>query len=233
MGRASELRTPGLLARWPVIGVIMVVLGVGVFGVMVINLQTNGPLIPLDLAVANSLHATALQSPLFIKDMMIFGFYLGEHIIVGIGAALAIYFLYKRFWPELCMVVIAWAGEGAIWLYSSNYFNRPRPAFPQEVWHTMTVPSFPSGHVIAAVMCFVLLAYWAMPYMTSRLSKILVWVDAILIILFIGFSRLFIGDHYLTDVLAGYALGIAWFGLVFTSIELITRKRRNRHEQKK
>jgi undecaprenyl-diphosphatase len=159
-------------------------------------------------------------------DVMIFGFYLGEHIIVVIGVLLAIYFVYKRYWPELVMVVIAWAGEGAIWLYSSNYFNRPRPAFPQEVWHTMTAPGFPSGHVIAAVMCFCLLAYWAMPHLSSRLSKALVWLVAVAIILYIGFSRLFIGDHFLTDVLAGYALGIAWFGLVFTSVELITQKRK-------
>ncbi len=233
IGRANDLRTPGLLARWPVIGLVMVVLGLSVFSLMAINLQTNGPLIPVDLAVDNSLHATALQGLPFIKDMMIFGFYLGEPIIAGIGAALGLYFLYKRFWPELAMVVIAWSGEGAIWLNTSNYFNRPRPAFPQEVWHTMTVPGFPSGHVIAAVMCFGLLAYWAMPYLTSRFTKILVWVDAILVILYIGFSRLYVGDHYLTDVLAGYALGIAWFGLVFTSVELFIRKRRNRREQKK
>jgi undecaprenyl-diphosphatase len=38
---------------------------------------------------------------------------------------------------------------------------------------------------------------------------------------FIGFSRVFTGDHYLTDVLAGYALGLAWGGLVYTTMELI------------
>jgi membrane-associated phospholipid phosphatase len=36
---------------------------------------------------------------------------------------------------------------------------------------------------------------------------------------FIGFSRLYLGGHYLTDIIAGYALGLAWAGLVFTLIE--------------
>jgi undecaprenyl-diphosphatase len=51
-------------------------------------------------------------------------------------------------------------------------------------------------------------------------------VAALLIILFIGFSRVFVGDHYPTDILAGYALGIAWAGLVYTTVELMALRRR-------
>jgi len=43
--------------------------------------------------------------------------------------------------------------------------------------------------------------------------------------LFIGFSRIFVGDHYLLDVLAGYALGSAWSGLAYTLIELLFKRR--------
>ena len=64
---------------------------------------------------------------------MIFGFYLGEHVIVAIGAVLVVYFLYKRFWPELAMVLIAWGGEGAIWIVLSQYFDRSRPVFDVSV----------------------------------------------------------------------------------------------------
>jgi undecaprenyl-diphosphatase len=90
----------------------------------------------------------------------------------------------------------------------------------------MTSPGFPSGHSFSAVLCFGLLAYLLAPKMPSRFWKAAVIVAAVLIILFIGFSRIFVGDHYLTDVLAGYGLGIAWAGLVYTSVELISRKRR-------
>jgi membrane-associated phospholipid phosphatase len=225
-GWLGNLRTPVLLGQRPLIGLLMILLGGLVFGVLAISLQTNGPFIRLDVPLADSVHAAALQSSPFLRDAMIFGFYLGEHIIVAIGVLLALYFLYKRFWPELCMVAIAWAGEGAMWLVLSGHFQRARPVFTVPIWHQMTAPSFPSGHSISAVMCFGLLAYLVAPKMPSRFAKTVVIVTAVLIILYVGFSRIFLGDHYLTDVLAGYALGIAWFGLVYTGVELVAKRRR-------
>jgi len=220
----AHLHTPGLLARWPLIGVMLVLLGGLVFGALALNLQTHGPLLPVDVQVANDLHAFALQSSPVVRQIMIFGYYLGEHVIMAIGLILVLYFLYRRFWPGVFMVVIAWAAEGAIWVVLSAYYNRPRPVFDVAVWHQMTAPGFPSGHSIAAVMCFGLLAYLIAPKMPSRFWKAVVIVTAGLVILFIGFSRMFVGDHYLTDVLAGYGLGVALCGLVFTLVEVISRK---------
>ncbi len=220
----SNLRTPGLLARWPLIGLIMVVLGLSLFGVLAISLQTHSPLLVEDVQLTNDLHVIALQSSPAIRDVMIAGFYMGEHVIIAIGLILALYFLYKRFWPELAMVVIAWSGEGLIWTVLSQYFDRTRPIFAVSVWRQMQVPSFPSGHSMSAVMCYGLLAYLLAPRMPSRFWKVFVSLVALLIIVYIGFSRLFVGDHFVIDVLAGYGLGIAWFGLVFTTVELIARR---------
>jgi membrane-associated phospholipid phosphatase len=218
----THLHTPGLLARWPLIGVMLVLLGGLVFGAMAINLQT---LLPVDVQVANDLHAFALQSSPLMQQLMIFGFYLGEHFIMAIGLILVLYFLYRRFWAGVAMVVIAWAAEGGLWVVLSAYYNRPRPVFDVPVWHQMTAPGFPSGHSIAAVMCFGLLAYLIVPKISSRFWKAVVVVTAVLVILFIGYSRLFVGDHYLTDVLAGYALGVALCGFVYTLVEVIAKSK--------
>ncbi len=227
-----HLHTPGLLARWPLIGVMMVLLGGLLFGAMALNLQTHGPLLQVDDRVANDLHAIALQSSPLMQQIMIFGFYLGEQVIVVIGLLLVLYFLYRRFWAGLAMVVIAWAAEGGIWLSLSQYYDRARPVFDVAVWHKMTEPSFPSGHSIAAVMCFGLLAYLIAPKISSRFWKAVVIVMAGLIILYIGYSRMFVGDHYLTDVLAGYGLGVALCGLVYTLVEVIARKMERRQSKK-
>ncbi len=200
-------------------GLFMVLFGLGAFGLFAINLQTNGPLISYDLVVAEALHRVALASPAWVRSLMISGYYLGQHVIVAIGLLLALYFLYRRFWSELAMVVIAWAGEGALWMVLANHFDRSRPAFDVAVWHSMTAPGFPSGHAISAIMCYGLLAYLIAPQARSHRGKAAIIALALLVILLIGFSRLFIGDHYLTDVLAGLALGIAWSGLVYTGIE--------------
>lgn len=228
----THLRTPGLLARWPLIGVMMVLLGGLLFGALAINLQTHGPLLQVDTRVANDLHAIALQSSPAIRQVMIFGFYLGEQGILAIGLILVLYFLYKRFWSGLSMVVIAWAGEGAIWLVLSQYFHRARPVFDVSVWRQMTEPGFPSGHSLSAVMCFGLLAYLLVPKIPSRFWKAVVIVTAGLVILYIGFSRMFVGDHYLTDVLAGYGLGVAWSGLVYTLVEVISKKMKHKTSKK-
>ncbi len=227
--RKDILQTPGLLAKFPLIGFLMVVLGGIAFGAIALNLQSNGPLVQSDVSIANSIHAAALQSSSFVRELMIFGFFLGEHGIVAIGALLALYFLFKRRWPELCMVAVAWPGEGSIWLILSNYYHRPRPVFEVPVWHVMTSPGFPSGHTMSAVMCFGLLAYLLLPRILSSFWRTVVIVISILIMFYIGYSRLFVGDHYLSDVLAGYALGIAWSGLVYTFVELIFKKRIKRY----
>jgi undecaprenyl-diphosphatase len=219
------MHSPGLLARRPLIGLLMVLLGVLAFGAIAYSLQSNAPFMQVDVVVANYTHALALQSSTFVVGAMIFGFYLGEHGIVLIGFVLLVYFVIKRLWPEAVMVVVAWAGEGTIWVVLSGYFNRPRPVFDVPVWHVMTVPGFPSGHTISAVMCFGLLAYLLAPSMKARIWKAIVILAMALITLYIGFSRIFVGDHYLTDVLAGYALGIAWSGLAYTLVELIFKKR--------
>ena len=231
--RLSDLRTPGLLGRWPLIGVWLVVLGSVAFGAMAINVQTRGPLVEADLAATRFLQTAAQYSSLWVMNVMIFGFYLGEHVIVVLGVVLALYFLYKRFWPELSMIVIAWAGEGALWLVFSDYFNRPRPEFSIPVWHKLSTPGFPSGHAFAAVMCFGFLAYVLIPKMPSLFAKAAVGLGAVLIVLYVGLSRIFVGDHYVMDVLAGYALGFAWCGLVYTLVEVISQKGMSKHGKEK
>jgi undecaprenyl-diphosphatase len=55
--------------------------------------------------------------------------------------------------------------------------------------------------------------------MPSLFWKWLVGIAAVVTILYVGYSRLYLGGHYLTDIIAGYGLGLAWAGLVFTIIE--------------
>ena len=139
----GDLRTPGLLGQWPLIGLLMILLGGCLFGVLAISLQTHSLLLQTDTRIVNDLHSIALQSSPLLVGLMIFGSFLGEQGIVVIGAILVVYFLVKRFWVELSMVVIAWGGEGAIYPAVVNYFNRARPLFDVPVWHQMPPPRFP------------------------------------------------------------------------------------------
>ncbi len=225
-----DLRSSGLLAKWPIIGILMFILGSLVFGGLTYNLLANGPLLAWDHTIANTLPAIGLSGPPYLEGIMNAGFYIGNQGIAVFVIVLALYFLYKRYWQELTMIMIGWPGSAVIFFTLSNFFARPRP--PTQIWIVLNIPGFPSGHAIAVVVCFGLLAYLLTPKMPSVFWKVVVIVAALFLIGFVGFSRIFTGGHYLTDVLAGYAVGIAWSGFIYTLIELYFQKRRSHNVQK-
>jgi membrane-associated phospholipid phosphatase len=218
----SGLRAPGLLARWPVIGLIMFLFGSLVFAGLTINLFAQGPLLAWDRALANSLPAIGLKSPPFVRFVMDAGFYLGKEVIMVADILLAIYFIAKKYWQELTMVTIGWLGSALIFYTLSTLIGRVRP--PTMIWIIVNIPGFPSGHAVASVTFYGLLAYLLVPKMPSTFWKSAMVVAALVMIGFIGFSRIFTGGHYLTDILAGYAVGIAWSGAVYTLLEIYFKK---------
>lgn len=221
----AGLRAPGLLAKWPMIGLIMFIFGSLMFAGLTYNLLAQGPLLEWDRVLANTLPAIGLKSPTIVKYIMIAGYYVGEIVIVIIDILLSLYFLYKRYWQELAMVTIGGVGAALLFHSLSTFIARQRP--PTQIWVIVKLPGFPSGHAISVVVCYGLLAYLLVPKMRSVFWKAVVVAAALFIIGFVGFSRIFTGGHYLTDVLAGYAVGIAWFGLVYTLIEIYFQKRRS------
>ena len=214
---SRDLRVPGWLAKWPIIGVLMFLIGGSLFGALAYNVWTKGPLLQWDVPLTKELHTEALDTPSRIIEFLIFGFFVGKELLQVIVIILAAYFIYKRFWPELAMLLIGSGGGALIWYFLIGIFNRARPT--EQIGIVVTDPSFPSGHTISSVICYGLLAYLLVPKMPSLFWKWVIVLAAILTVAFIGFSRLFLGGHYLTDILAGYGLGLAWAGLVFTLIE--------------
>jgi undecaprenyl-diphosphatase len=158
------------------------------------------------------------------------GYYLGGWGVIILAILFGVYFIAKRYWQELAMLLIGTAGSTAIFWTISNLIGRIRP--PTQIWIILKIPGFPSGHTLSSVAFFGLLAYLLAPKMRSAYGKVFVVVVAILIMLFIGFTRIFTAAHYLTDVLAGYALGIAWFGAAYTIIEIYFQKRRSQNVKK-
>src|SRR5512138_3093539 len=218
------LRSPGWLAGWPVVGVILFLIGASLFGAIAYNVWTKGPLLQWDAPLAKEMHADAVKQPARIIELLTFGFFVGKELLQVIVIILAVYFLYKRYWPELAMLLIGSGGGALIWYFLIGIFNRPRPT--EQLGIVVTDPSFPSGHTISSMICYGFLAYLLVPKMPSLFWKWVVGLTAVAIILFDGFSRIFQGSHYLTDVLAGYALGIAWAGVVYMVIEKIFWKRK-------
>ena len=87
------------------------------------------------------------------------------------------------------MLVIGMVGETLLFETLSNLIGRARP--PTQIWIILKIPGFPSGHTMASVVFFGLLAYLLVPKMSSAIGKGFVVVVAIFIMLFIGFTPMF------------------------------------------
>jgi undecaprenyl-diphosphatase len=220
-----DLHAPGWLSKHVGVVVIMIVLAGLVFGGLAYQLQTNGPMVKWDTQLASQLYNMAVRLPSPVLELLTYGFFLGKEDLQLLGALLVIYFLHKRYWEEILMVLIGWAGGSLIWNPVIHYFNRPRPEQQLGI-EVHSIPSFPSGHSMFAMLAWGLLAYMVIPLMPSRFWKWAFGLFALLVVLFIGASRVIQGGHYLSDVLAGYAVAIAWGSLVYTILEAIAMRRR-------
>ena len=209
----------------------MFLVGASLFGLLAFNVWTTGPLLQWDQPLNRQFHAQAVNAPARIIEFLVFGFFAGKELLLVIVFILSLYFLHKRFWPELTMLLIGAGGGATLWSLLIGVFDRVRPV--DQVGIVVHDPSFPSGHAISAVLCYGLLAYLFTPKMPSLFWKWMLWMGAIFTMAFIGFSRLFLGGHYLTDILAGYALGLAWAGLAFTLIERLFLKRQESSAREK
>ncbi|MEJ8758617.1 phosphatase PAP2 family protein [Pontibacter sp. H259] len=142
---------------------------------------------------------------------------LGEREAVFIlGGLLTLYLLYHKRWWTIVAFWLVMGGVGLTVQTAKSFISRARPA--DVAYYEVEHFSFPSGHATTIMALAGFLAYLLYRNTQSSLHrKLIVWVAAILILL-VGFSRIYLGVHFLSDVLAGFILGLLWL-LVGISLE--------------
>jgi undecaprenyl-diphosphatase len=136
---------------------------------------------------------------------------LGSGVVVGLVCALAGVYLWGS--RHRYSAVLLWVALGGSWILSSFLkatFNRPRPdLFEWRTPHAFQA-SFPSGHSITAMVGYATLAYLVARLLPQRGLRWLTVGAAALIVGLVGWSRMYLGVHWPSDVLGGYATGLAW-----------------------
>ncbi len=97
---------------------------------------------------------------------------------------------------------------------------RPRPTFA--LIH-VTGFSFPSGHATISIIGYGLLAYFQVLTLSDWSSRVRTVCGAAVLVLLIGFSRMYLEVHFLSDILAGYAAGLVWLSSCITAMESVRR----------
>jgi membrane protein DedA with SNARE-associated domain/membrane-associated phospholipid phosphatase len=146
-------------------------------------------------------------------------------IVPALVLVAAVLVLRGRDWRSAILLGSAVAGAVGLYNIVKVAVERPRP--PSTVWiGDFSGAAYPSGHATQAVAFYGVLAL-VLSAKRSPGVRVLVWTGAAVITLLVGASRLYLGAHWLTDVLAGYALGAAWAALV-AAISLLAEGRGRR-----
>ena len=185
------------------IGLLMLVSALGWLGSEVERDQT----LPFDLGIREAIHRHA--SPPVTSAMILLSFVGSAYVIVPLTVGAFILLWRTGRIRQARLFAIAMAGELPIEYSLKVAFHRPRPQ-PYFDYALPASHSFPSGHALDAMIFFGTLAVFLGPHLHPRWGRPLVWLTAAAMIAGIGFSRVYLGVHYPTDVIAGYTAGLIW-----------------------
>ena len=144
---------------------------------------------------------------------------LGSGIVVMMIVAVAGLFLWltdHRF-SALLLLAATWGGVAMNQLLKAR-FDRPRPQIFEWGTHALT-SSFPSGHAMAATIIYGTVAYLAARLQRRHLTRWITLTVAGILIVLICLSRLYLGVHYPSDLIAGVVMGVAWSAFCMATLE--------------
>jgi undecaprenyl-diphosphatase len=150
---------------------------------------------------------------------------LGSVMVLTVVTGLVVGFLVlaRRFGAALFLVAAAGGGQ-MVNVALKNFYSRERPDETFR-WLEIHSLSFPSGHATASAVVYLTLAVLLARLTTIQREKIYVVAGALLLSFVVGLSRVYLGVHYPTDVIAGWALGIAWAEICWFAARMIGRRR--------
>ena len=200
------------------LGLVISLAGLWVFAGVTEDVIHHDPLTQFDVALLDWLHARATATGYAVFNAISL---LGSPVTLTILAlAVALLLAARRELIVLAGWLAAFAGGGLLDVVLKLVIRRPRPpgaaAFLQHFsW------SFPSGHAMASLIGYGMLAYvLTLLWIHRRSAQIAVVLGAALLIIAIGFSRLYLGVHYFSDVVGGYAAGVLWLSACISGLEV-------------
>ncbi len=207
------------------IGVLIMIVTAWWFSEIAENLGDGTAQVALDHRVTNWFHAYATPGFTAIARAVTFCGSVGFVTAVAVGCA--IFFAGRRAWNRLIAVALTMGGGSLLNLLLKHFFHRQRPVLENPLV-TLTSYGFPSGHTMGSTLLYGLLALIALRFVRPLAWRIAIFAVAIIMIALVGLSRIYLGAHYLTDVLGAIAIGIAWLTFAWTTTDTFRKRSRPR-----
>jgi len=202
---------------------LLILLGMSLtLGEIAEDVRNGEPITVADVQLSNWLHTHGSAS---ITTSMLLVTSLGSTVVVSCLTVLfGLYLVWRRqpYWLA-AMVLSVFGGMGVNKLLKF-LVHRARPHFNDPIL-SLTSYSFPSGHTMMATVLYGVLAAFLVSKTPRWAWRVLIVAAAGCLILLVAFSRVYLGAHYLSDVLAALAEGLAWLSLCLTAVYSVWRYR--------
>lgn len=154
-----------------------------------------------------------------VRDITALG---GTIVLTLITAATVIYFFLTRRLSTAFFVLVAVGGGQVLSSLLKLGIDRPRPELVSHLANETSL-SFPSGHAMLSAVTYLTLGTLAARFLHGRTTRIYVLSLAVLLTLMVGVSRIYLGVHWPSDVLAGWCAGFAWAMLCWLAARFLQR----------
>ncbi len=189
--------------------------GAAAFVALLVTVERGTGLASLDPQVTR--RAVGLRAPLLDAVAQVVTFFGSESWLAAVTviAAGILFIRAERF--RAAVVIVSMAASAASTVVIKLVVNRPRPGALIELGAPEASFSFPSGHTLNSTVCYGIVALMVLPLLKSRGARITMGAAVGILIIAVGSSRLYLGYHWATDVLAGWTLGLGILGLAITA----------------
>jgi membrane-associated phospholipid phosphatase len=184
-------------------------------------LAVANPFAGPDHAVAGWFHAHLTRT--FVTVLRAFTEFGSGEWIGAVLFFVALYFVWKKWWPSLVTLLVAVPGGMMLNEWVKVLVHRQRP-FIDGPFVDWSGYSFASGHTIGATLLYGQLLLLVLPALKARHWRLLSICSAISLVVLVGFSRIALGAHFLTDVLAAVLFGTIWLAFCLFASKPMRRR---------
>ncbi|HEY0305326.1 MAG TPA: phosphatase PAP2 family protein [Longimicrobiales bacterium] len=205
------------LAAFVTVGMVVAAVGVGIFAGIAEGVE-EGVTQSFDESV---LHWFATHRTPFLDEAMLEITTLGAGLVLVMIVLIASVFLWQtqHKWSTY-LLLLATLGGKLLNTSLKLFYDRPRPSVVESLTDVHST-SFPSGHAMSSMVVYGSVAYLVGRLEPGKQLKWTTWIIAGIVILAIGLSRMYLGVHYPSDVVAGFIAGLAWVGFLVASMRAL------------